>query len=316
MGVSRYFYHSFPRGADANARALPILESILERGLLLTPERIEFREELSSNTLSEPWYAMQKRISFTELAPPELIDHAATFGPFSIEWDIQVLMQMGAIPVFYVPLRFNAGSHEAIACAMLARLGEVQELLVRLEALDTHTRQTANKAELLNVTNNGVVVAQTRCTIGAAEDLLQMLQTEIQPISALTGAIRALSGYFYPVDHEKYTGLLGYYRQREWRLLANMVRLGIPVTVPVEAADVEALLRINNEFFGREVEFPTGRKIRARECQLYRTFRDKPIIQTARKLICPITSMAEARRLLEQKGVTLEVVAMEEYAAA
>ncbi|HEX9392648.1 MAG TPA: hypothetical protein VF928_15160 [Usitatibacteraceae bacterium] len=314
--MSRYFYHSFPRGAgDLSACALSIFESILDRGLLLTPERIEFREELSNDTLSKPLLLMQKRISFTELEPRELPQHALTFGPFSLEWDITTLIQMGAIPVFYVPLKATPGSFDGVASAMLARLAEIQELLVRLEGINTLVNQTLNKAELLNITKNGIPVMQTQCTVGGAQHLLQFLQAEIQPISALTGAIRALSGYFYPIDHEKHTELLGYYRQREWRLLANNVWRGTPLTVPTSESDVKSLRQINDSFFGREVEFPTGSKILASECHLYKTFRGTPVIEAARKLICPKASITAVTSLLNAKRVKLEIVAMEEYAA-
>jgi len=315
---SRYFYHSFPRdgGTDVSARALAILESVLNRGLLLTPERIEFREELSNGTLSEPWYVMQKRLCFTELEPRELPQHASTFGPFSFEWDIATLIEMGAVPVFYVPLRSTTGANDGVACSMLARLGEIQQLLVRLEGLDTLVRQTPNHKDLLNITRDDVPEVQTRCTVGGAHDLLQMLQTGMQPISALTSSLRALSGYFYPTDHPKYTDLLGYYRQREWKLLANIIHRGVPVTVPVNEQDIEALIRIDGEFFEREVDFPSGRKKRVRECQLYKTFREAPIAHTVRKFICPQNSMTEVQRLFDARNVRLEIVAIEGYAAA
>ena len=314
--TARHFYHSFPRGNDAELRGLDVLESVLDRGLLLTPERIEFREELSNGSLSQPWYAMQKRMSFTELEPRELPQHCHTFGPYSLEWDIATLIGMGAIPVFYVPLRSVPGSHSAVACSMLARIGEIQKLLVRLDDLETLVRESANQAELLTVTKDGSPMAQTRCSVGGAADLLTMLQHGIQPLSALTGALRALAGYFYPTDHERYTDLLGYYRQREWRLLANILHLGKPITVEVTKEDIEALLRINDEFFGRELDFPTGRKKRVEECQLYKTYCARPVIDTVQRLICPRSSSAKVVEIFESRDVRVPVVAIEDYAAA
>lgn len=286
MQTARFFYHSFPRdgGPDASARALATLQSVIERGLLLTPERLEFREELSNGGLSPPWYVMQKRISFTELETRELPRHALTFGSFSLEWDIKTLIEMGAIPVFYVPLRSTAGAVDGFASAMLARLGEIQTLLERVESLRD------------------------------APNVLRELQAGIQPASVLVNALRTIAGYFYPTDHPEYTSLLGYYRQREWRLLGNWVRKGIPVTVPVSENDVEALLRINPEFFGEEIEFRSGRQMRARGCQLYKTFREASVLQSIRRLICPRTSMVDVEGLLRERRVKLKVVALEDYA--
>lgn len=165
MVAPRFFYHSFPRirnsGEDEIARAIQIVESVIDRGLLLTPERLEFREELENGTLSNPNYIIQKRMSFTELEPSELIQHSKTFGSFSFEWAPDTLIQMGAIPVFYVPLKSIAGQHDALACSMLARLCDVQILLTRLEQLNTLVQQSSLSNNLLNTTNNGVPVTQT-----------------------------------------------------------------------------------------------------------------------------------------------------------
>jgi hypothetical protein len=318
MTASRFFYHSFPRRAadEGYSRALSILESVLKRGLLLVPERIEFQEELADGSFSAPWHIMQKRICFTELHPQELAGHAERFGSFALEWEITTLIEMGAIPCFYVPLRASANSNDGVASAMLARLGEAQELLVRLEKLDALIRQSTDKDELLNVTRNGEAVGATQCTVAAARDLLQAVQMGIQPISALTAALRVLAGYFYPTDHPTYTDLLGYYRQREWKVLANMNNGGTPVTVQVDDHESAELLAVDNEFFGRELDFPTGRKARVSGCQLYKTFRGAPVINSVRRLVCPKGAVSDVVRLLESHGVNLEVAAIEDLSAA
>jgi hypothetical protein len=259
---------------------------------------------------------MQKRICFTELDPKELAAHATKFGPFAFEWDISTLIEMGAIPCFYVPLKGTPGSYDGTASAMLARLGEVQELLVRLENMDATARNASDTQEVLKLTRNGEVIGEIQCTVGAARDLLDAVQGGIQPLSALTAAVRALSGFFYPTDHPTYTDLLGYYRQREWKLLANLNHRGVPVTVPVDQQDVAALLDIDTEFFGRELEFPTGRKSRVSQCQLYKTFRGVAIVNSVRRVICPREVIAEVSQMLEANGARLNVVAIESFAAA
>src|SRR5262245_55986431 len=149
MPAETFFYHSFPRPRAGNPEqlGLHILGSILDRGLLLTPEKFEFREALVGGSTSPPWQIFQKRICFTELSPQQLGEHAKTFGKFAIEFDIPVLRRMGAVPVFYIPL--NSEGTEGAAAAMLARLGEIQTLLTRVETIKTFTanRQTQ---ELLN----------------------------------------------------------------------------------------------------------------------------------------------------------------------
>lgn len=319
MAASRFFYHSFPRirnsKEDEFTRAIQIIESVIDRGLLLTPERFDFHEELENGTLSNTMFVIQNRMSLTELEPSELIQHSKTFGSFSFEWAPDTLLQMGAIPVFYIPLKNIAGAHEALGCSMLARLCDIQKLLTRLDEMNKLVQQSSLSNHILDITNNGIPVAQTRCTVGGASDLLQMLQAEMQPIPILLGAVRGISNLFYPVDNEKYTEPLGYYRQREWRLVAGVIRLGKPVTVNVESDDINALLRIDNEFFAHEMDFSDGRRMRAVECQLYKTFRGAPIVQSIRKLICPRKAMQAVHETLKRKNIELDVVALEEYAA-
>jgi hypothetical protein len=215
----RYFYHCFPRraGADQTARALSILRSVVERGLLLTHERIELRESLADGSLGKQSFILQKRLCFTELAPGELSTHCAQFGPFALEWEIPTLVQMGAVPVFYIPLRGTSGTIDGMATSMLARLGEVQELLSRLESLDRLIKQAHAPHDTLNATRNGAFAAGTTCTVSGARDLLGYLQTDIQPVAALTAAVRYMFGHFYPTENLSYTEPLDYYRQREWR---------------------------------------------------------------------------------------------------
>lgn len=313
----RHFYHCFPRrgGIDSTAHAVSVLSSIVERGLLLTPERIPLRESLADGSTGPESFIFQKRLCFTELTRPELASHCEAFGPIAIEWRIHTLIEIGAIPVFYVPLRETPFSNDGTASSMLVRLGEVQELLSRLESLQQVAARSANPAELLHITRNGTVVANTSCTVGAAQDLLHYLGTGIQPIGSLTAAIRFLFGYFYPTDNQKYTGLLGYYRQREWRLLANAINRGIPITEEVSTRDIEALKRIDPQFFERELDFPTGRQTIAQQCHLMRSFRGEPVLRSASRIIVPDAMLEPVRTLLSDSKLEIEVAPLEQYGA-
>ena len=98
-------------------------------GLLLTPEITEWPEVQPDGVLSEPWYIAQKRCCFTELTPAELLQHAEVFGHFAIEFDIQVLRSLGAIPVFYLPRTSEANAGlETLATALVAGIGQIDAL--------------------------------------------------------------------------------------------------------------------------------------------------------------------------------------------
>jgi hypothetical protein len=101
----RYFYHSFPRRlqTEGHGHGLAILELIHDFGLLMPPEIARWEYTHADNSPPHRQSMVQRRISFTELAPAELPGHAKNFGPFALEFDIDALKRLGAIPVFYVP---------------------------------------------------------------------------------------------------------------------------------------------------------------------------------------------------------------------
>ena len=262
----------------------------------------------------KPWSLFQKRICFTELAANELVQHAEVFGEFALEFEIATLRRMGAIPVSITPLFPSVGALDGISAAMLARLGEVQEVLTRLEGLK---RSIANHhdAETISITRNGQIVKPIRCTVGGAKDLLSMMETEIQPIESLVASIRGLCGYFYPVENLSYTDELAYYRQREWRVVGNMVHYGLAITEAPTDEDIQALLDIDNSFFGREIEFPTGVQTMARQTQFYRSFLQRPIHLAISRVIVPEKALAQARSLFEERGIDLKLIALEGLSA-
>jgi hypothetical protein len=102
----RFFYHSFPRRGAATAAEIEkgkqILTAIRDFGLVLTPQLIEWSQQsLGAPPRTLP--ILQKRVCFTELSPKELPGHTEKFGHFSLEFEIDTVRRLGAMPVFYVP---------------------------------------------------------------------------------------------------------------------------------------------------------------------------------------------------------------------
>ncbi len=104
----RSFYHSFPRKLPSDthelaiAKGLKLLKGIKNVGMVLAPEVVEWRIPQVDGT-TKVIRNRQTRICFTELSRSELPGHAESFGPFSLEFPIQVLRQFGILPVIYVP---------------------------------------------------------------------------------------------------------------------------------------------------------------------------------------------------------------------
>ncbi len=229
----RFFYHSFPRSEATSgeySKALAVLESILKNGLLLTPEKWSFRESLVDGGHGPEWGVVQKRICFTELAPTELAEHAKTFGPFALEWDVDSLRRMGATPAFYVPMHAPQGSLEGIGAAMLARLAEVSMVVSLLRQLrDIASGQ--NPDETIDIPVDGVGGAKMRATAGACLDIVNALTANTRSVEELEAALQWVPGLLYPIDNPaRYPGALRYYSQREWKILGNMRSKRVPVT--------------------------------------------------------------------------------------
>jgi hypothetical protein len=312
----RYFYHSFPRRSrnhsiDVTAeveKGLAILRSMKKMGLLLTPETIEWPVVLADGALSETWKVTQKRCSFTELAPAELSQHAQFFGDFALEFEIRALRTLGAIPVFYLPRPSKtSNASEELATAFVAGIGEIDVLLDRLRRFEKLVRSNVNKDDKPPLTKDS---RRTLCTVGGIEDLRFILTEGIQPLIGLQATFRALSGFFYFTEDLKYTDLLGYYRQREWRILANMAEYGIALTRELDTCEKDSLLEIDPDFFSRQLTFRTGTFRRVDQCRLFKQMNGKPFIQHVRRVIVPEVAVAKAKDILNESSDP-QVVALE-----
>src|SRR5260370_1024189 len=105
--LERYFYHSFPRrGRNENVeveKGLKVLELIRDFGLLLTPEITAWEYPHADGSRPREMTMVQRRACFTELSPRELPRHASEFGHFALEFEVDTLKSLHALPVFYLP---------------------------------------------------------------------------------------------------------------------------------------------------------------------------------------------------------------------
>lgn len=309
----RYFYHSFPRrkASDTIQKGLSILRLIAESGLLLTPEIYSFKEPLMDGTYGKEIAVAQKRICFTELSPSELKLHSKTFGEFSIEWDIESLRELGAIPVFYIPMKSSDNFMEGIGLSFLSRLADTQLILNRLSTLIELT-QKSNSSEKIVFKVNDLNISESRLTIGGFEDLAAILQYQTRPIAEIVAALQAISGFFYPTENLKYTEILGYYRQREWRIVANMMRHGVIVTDKPTESERQKLIELDESFFNSKSEYATGFFCKVDQCQFLRNIKGIKPIAFARRIIVPRNAIEPANALLMEYELNLEVIGIDD----
>lgn len=304
---NRFFYHSFPRRFQGDASAeiskgLEILASVRDIGFVLTPEITEWREPQTNGTLSKPWKVIQKRCCFTELSPQELKRHSETFGSFCLEFDVRTFRQLGGIPVWYLP-RASADDIglESLPVALFARMGEIQTLLNRLSEIGQLVSKEKDKSQLLGFEKKGAK-GFLRTSLGGAEDVITLITRDTQSVDILQNALRVISGFFYPAEDLRYTGLLAYYQQREWRFVANMSKEGFEVNRDPTSEEVDRLLQIDPAFFGKEMEFFTGVFRRVDQCRIYSELNGQPIYRFARRIIVPNVALEKASALFRTEG--------------
>jgi len=312
----RYFYHSFPRrqrerSANELDAGMKVLTSIAASGFLLTPEITEWREPRDNGSLGKPWKVIQKKCCFTELTPGELAEHSEHFGKFSIEFDVRTFRQLGGIPVFYLPRATDDDvGLESLAASLIARIGEIQILLNRLADLAKLIESTEDKRRPL-VIQKGEQQFHTRSSLGGAEDVIEMLTHDAQGVDILRNALRALSAFFYPAEDFRYTGLLAYYRQREWRFIANMAKHGHDLDRGLTDQEKDNLMALDRDFFGRRIDFFTGTYRRVDQCRLFSELEGKSLLQYARRIIVPADAIEAVSDLLGD-SYHVPVVSLEE----
>lgn len=305
--TGRFFYHAFPQAPSGEAgvlRGLQILESILERGLVLTPESLDHDRST--------YVTMAKRVCFTELAPQDLIAHSQKFGPFALEWDYTTLLQMGALPVFYLPLLPDARS-SACAEALYSALGAIGQMLERLQQIGDMGK-TMLPGHTLNMEIDGSIVPTT---IGRPqiEELHRILEFQGMSAEAALNGFRAFGSLLQRTADPSSDDVLSFFREREWRIVGNMLRDQRPATEALSQPDREVLLSISPDYFGRTMRFRSGEHQVIEQCQVYRRFGDVPVRDTIRRVIVPAGAVDQARALLAERSLNRPVISIEEATA-
>jgi hypothetical protein len=131
------------------------------------------------------------------------------------------------------------------------------------------------------------------------------------PFRDIANALSAAASIFYPTENLTYTGVLAYYRQREWRIFSGSFWNGQPTTSAVTPDQAERLLELDEEFFSRELDFPDGRFSLAVKSHVMSHVQDKPLSAYVRRVIVPVVALQEARSLLERIVPGIEVGAHE-----
>jgi hypothetical protein len=319
MSVSekeRFFYHSFPRrGSNTDAeidKGCKVLSLICDAGLLLAPEVVKWQYSHADGSPPRTQTYIQRRVCFTELAPNDLTEHAGLFGRFALEFEIDVLKGMGALPVFYIPQATttepskinNLGSvlvNQMIDAAILAmRLTELKNLV--------DAAPDDNRLDIIMGINKfkdfSLCAKETRNT-------LEALSNGLTPPDMLEQSLYGLLHCFYPADNLRDNKALAYYRQREWCISHNFAIRGEEIMRRISDEVNGRLMEIDAEFFGRDFPTPAGTSSLAQESWIYPGFGGKRVLQMARRIIVPSPAVAQVKEILPKLEGFPPVVSIE-----
>src|SRR5258708_2181231 len=136
------FFHSFPRDRKLRSpdSSLKILRSVLQCGLLLVPEILNYPPELRDpGDERDKIVNVQRRSSLTMLPVEQLSEHSRHFGPVSLEFSPLAARRLGAMPVMYLP-QGTSGQSEAALDKLgyffsyrIAELHQVCDRIVKLQ---------------------------------------------------------------------------------------------------------------------------------------------------------------------------------------
>jgi hypothetical protein len=321
----RSFYHSFPRRLPSEApdlfiaRGLELLKGIKNIGLVLAPEVVEWRIPQVDGTM-KVIRNRQRRICFTELSESELSGHAQTFGPFSLEFRIEVLRQFGVLPVIYVPQMVEGDSllssfgpvivwmfeNARYTLDLLDQLSKLSDPQSALEVARRSNPQVASMdpnytLTLQNHDEDKKIAQKFEVEARVVRGLLGYLSYKTAPFDLMRGAIYAAQNLFYPTDDQINDRLLSYYRQREWRIIPGATVQGRSNARMATQVEREFLLGLNHRFWSREIKDDKGTFRRVDEAHVIDEFQGKHISEFIGRIIAPLEALDEAREVFGDK---------------
>ncbi len=327
----RFFYHSFPRLRKPETpeyqitKGLRILALIAKTGLVLAPEVVAWKQLLQDGVTRE-FEQLQKRICFTELSEAELPEHGQRFGPFAIEFDLATLRHLGAIPVSYVPQSLSALGASAVGATLVAELFDARYTMDQLQVLREIVVQLEERrlqgmpispdcvVNLQNVDSSGALVERHPVSLAALKHVLDYLSFQNAPFGLMRGVLNAMLSLFYPADNQIGDTLLGYYRQREWRIVSGIQVGDTALSRPLTSEQSREVGDVDRDFWDRmlSIRFPVSHAKAFRridEAEAISKLGARGLTELIKSVIVPPSAVDQASELF--KGTSLPVRVLE-----
>jgi hypothetical protein len=321
----RYFYHSFPRRSRSTEQeitsGLAILRLIRDFGLLLTPEIAHWEYPHADGTPPRSASMLQRRVSFTELGPSELARHSEDFGHFTLEFKIETLKQLGAMPVFYIP-RADDGAG-SLGNTMVMQIIDAMRLIDRIaRVLPSLEQAPAGPLKVTSgMTDNEKIYSLNP---SRAKATLACIGHALAPPDMIRNFLEGTLNLFYPADGRD-DEALQYYRQREWRIFSGYAINGTEVMHPPSEDMICRLLELDKCFFDRP--FPPNGQVMSNvtiDASSQKRLVDwvyvlpglgeRRILELARRVVVPDEAIAQVKAVLSQLTSPPQIVGLSELA--
>jgi hypothetical protein len=322
----RFFYHSFPRRGASTVEEIDkgcnILTAICDFGLLLTPQLIEWKQP---NVGGAPrvFPVLQKRVCFTELGPLELPEHAEKFGHFALEFEIDMVRRLGAVPVFYVPQPTSEAATDgsAVGTALLAIAMDSHVVIQRMACLDQLFKGSTPVAEHFDwkpgFARSPDGRGDYRLNRDEAKNFLAAIGHAVTPWDNLRNGAFALLNFFHPTDNVKQDKVLDYYREREWRIACGFriqKKDGSHVDVlhVLTRSERKIVLEIDREFFEHKISTDTGIVETLDQVLVHPGLDGKRLIEMVRRVVVPGEAVSRANEILGAVDNPPQIISMDE----
>jgi hypothetical protein len=309
------FFHSFPRDRKFRTldSSLKILRSVLQYGLLLVPEIVNYPPELRDpGDERDKIVNVQRRLSLTMLPAEQLSEHCRYFGPVSFEFSPLAARRLGAMPVMYLPQATSGESEVALDklgyffSYRIAELHQVCDRIIKLQK----TIGEHSSSDLIKIRSRSGVgeVEINNCALRA---LLEMIVGP-NSIDEFAAVLQSLSSLFYPTDEFRHSvelvqNPLYYYFQREWRILSGLVLDGSEVDLPLTRQEKAIALCSNRHFFDEVISLRHRQIRRIDACTIIRTIGDQPVRELVESVYAPAKWQQAIQELLDEFSMSSRI---------
>jgi hypothetical protein len=315
------FYHSFPRIRPDDSQdhiikvGLEILKAIRQIGLILSPEIVVWKQSLE-NGKYRTIIVRQSRLSFTELSRHQVEEHGKKFGPFALEFSINSLRRLGALPVIYMPQHLKDDrKFSTVGETVVAELADIKYTINQLQQLSLLTNpehllksipgatSVADECvmNLHNIDSSDNVAQSYQVPLKNLKDMLSYIGYRNAPFELMVGVINLVQSLFYPTDDNIHDSLLEYYRQREWRLVAGLALQGKSQTRSLTNSEKNTLLDIDSKFWSKQLSDGTVSFRRADDALVIETFDGKHVSEIISTVIVPPEAFDDAKLVFGDK---------------